>query len=152
HLIKGGGGALLREKILAYNSKRFIVMIDETKRVKTLGRFSLPVEIIPFAADITLKRLKETGTIPVLRFSNHEKFITDNGNYIADCNYFPIKNPEALNKQLHQIPGVVETGVFTSNLIHTFYIGYEDGSVRVFDTSNHGWEKEPGWKKDYHYP
>ncbi len=152
HLIKGGGGALLREKILAYNSKRFIVMIDETKRVKTLGRFSLPVEVIPFAADITLKRLKETGAIPVLRFSNHEKFITDNGNYIADCNYFPIKNPEALNKQLHQIPGVVETGVFTSNLIHTFYIGYEDGSVRVFDTSNHGWEKEPGWKKDYHYP
>ncbi len=148
HLIKGGGGALLREKILAYNSIRFIVIIDETKRVKTLGKFGLPVEIIPFAADITLKRLTETGTHPVIRYVNHEKYITDNGNYIADCNFFPIKVPDAVNIQLHQIPGVVETGIFTSNMVHTFYIGYENGTVSAFDTVKQGWEKEPGWKKD----
>ena len=148
HLIKGGGGALLREKILAYNSKRFIVIIDESKRVQHLGQFDLPVEIVPFAADIILKRLKETGTNPVLRYLNHEKVITDNGNYIADCNFFPIKDPEALNNQLHQIPGVVETGIFTSNMVHSFYIGYENGTVREIDTAKHGWEEKPGWKKD----
>ena len=148
NLIKGGGGALLREKILAYNSKRFIVIIDESKRVKTLGRFSLPVEIIPFAADITLKRLKETGTNPALRYVNQEKFITDNGNYIADCHFFPINNPEAINNQLHQIPGVVETGIFTSKMVHTFYIGFENGNVSAVDTNNHNWNNQPGWKKD----
>lgn len=148
HLIKGGGGALLREKMLAFNSKRFIVIIDESKRVKTLGKFDLPVEIIPFAADITMKRLKETGTSPVLRYSNQKIFITDNGNYIADCNYNPIKDPEALNIQLHQIPGVVESGIFINNMVHSFYIGYENGTVIVCDTTKHGWENDPGWKKD----
>ena len=148
HLIKGGGGALLREKMLAYNSKRFIVIIDESKRVKTLGKFDLPVEIIPFAADITMKRLKETGSRPVLRYSNHKIFITDNGNYIADCNFYPIKDPEALNIQLHQIPGVVETGIFISSMVHHIYVGYENGTVKGFDTTNHGWNNEPGWKKD----
>lgn len=148
HLIKGGGGALLREKMLAFNSKRFIVIIDESKRVKTLGKFDLPVEIIPFAADITMKRLKETGTSPVLRYSNQKIFITDNGNYIADCNYYPIKDPGALNIQLHQIPGVVESGIFINNMVHSFYIGYENGTVIVFDTTKHGWENDLGWKKD----
>lgn len=148
HLIKGGGGALLREKMLAFNSKRFIVIIDESKRVKTLGKFDLPVEIIPFAADITMKRLKETGTNPVLRYSNHKIFITDNGNYIADCNFFPINDPGALNIQLHQIPGVVETGIFINKMVHSFYIGYENGTVKAFDTKNHDWNNEPGRKKD----
>jgi len=148
HLIKGGGGALLREKMLAFNSKRFIVIIDESKRVKTLGRFDLPVEIIPFAADITMKRLKETGTSPVLRYSNHKIFITDNGNYIADCNFFPIIDPAALNIQLHQIPGVVETGIFINKMVHSFYIGYENGTAGSFDTSNAEWNNKPGWKKD----
>ena len=147
HLIKGGGGALLREKILAYNSKRFIVIIDESKRVQHLGQFDLPVEIIPFAADIILKRLKETGTNPVLRYSNHEKFITDNGNYIADCNFYPVKDPEALNIQLHQIPGVVETGIFINKMVNAFYIGHANGTVSRFNTKTHGWNNEPGWKK-----
>ena len=148
HLIKGGGGALLREKMLAFNSKRFIVIIDESKRVKTLGKFDLPVEIIPFAADITMKRLKETGTNPVLRYSNHKIFITDNGNNIADCNFYPIKDPGALNFQLHQIPGVVETGIFIHDMVHSFYIGYENGTAGSFDTSIAEWNNEPGWKKD----
>ena len=147
HLIKGGGGALLREKILAYNSKRFIVIIDESKRVQHLGQFDLPVEIVPFAGDIILKRLKETGTNPVLRYLNHEKFITDNGNYIADCNFYPIKDPEALNIQLHQIPGVVETGIFINKMVNAFYIGHANGTVSKFNTKNHGWDNEPGWKK-----
>ena len=148
NLIKGGGGALLREKILAYNSKRFIVIIDESKRVQHLGQFDLPVEIVPFAADIILKRLKETGTNPVLRYLNHEKFITDNGNYIADCNFYPIKDPEALNIQLHQIPGVVETGIFINKMVNAFYIGHANGTVSRFNTKNHGWNNEPGWKKN----
>ena len=148
HLIKGGGGALLREKILAYNSKRFIVIIDESKRVQHLGQFDLPVEIVPFAADIILKRLKETGTNPVLRYLNHEKFITDNGNYIADCNFYPVKDPEALNIQLHQIPGVVETGIFINKMVNAFYIGHANGTVSRFNTKNHGWNNEPGWKKN----
>ena len=148
HLIKGGGGALLREKILAYNSKRFIVIIDESKRVQHLGQFDLPVEIVPFAADIILKRLKETGTNPVLRYLNHEKFITDNGNYIADCNFYPVKDPEALNIQLHQIPGVVETGIFINKMVNAFYIGHANGTVSKFNTKNHGWDNEPGWKKN----
>ena len=148
NLIKGGGGALLREKMLAFNSKRFIVMIDESKRVKNLGKFDLPVEIIPFAAELTLKGLKETGVNPVLRYSNHKIFITDNGNYIADCNYYPIKDPAALNIQLHQIPGVVETGIFMHNMVHTFYVGKGGGSVHVFHTTSKEWNNDPGWKKD----
>src|SRR5690606_7397309 len=108
NLVKGGGGALVREKILAFNSKQFIVVIDEAKRVNTLGKFNLPIEIIPFGSELTIKRLDELGAKPSLRQSENKNFISDNGNLVVDCNFYPIKDPDALYAMLHSIPGVVE--------------------------------------------
>lgn len=131
NLIKGGGGALLREKIIAYNSQRFIVIVDSSKVVKDLGRFLLPVEIVPFGMELTLKRLYALNGNPKLRAKEGKNFVTDNGNLIADCSFFPINDPDALNNTLHQIPGVVETGLFLSNHVHKVYVGYENGEVRL---------------------
>ncbi|WP_212005403.1 ribose-5-phosphate isomerase RpiA [Chitinophaga sp. HK235] len=128
-LIKGGGGALLREKIVAAASSQMIVITDESKYVKHLGRFPLPVEIIPFAWELTFKRLIALDAAPVLRTRDGRTFVTDNGNYILDCHYEKIKDPAGLHQQLNDIPGVVENGLFlhyASRLI----IGYADGSVK----------------------
>jgi len=138
NLLKGGGGALLREKILAFNSKQFIVVTDESKRVNTLGKFNLAVEIIPFARELTMKRLEELGTNPILRQRGNQNFISDNGNLVVDCNFYPITDPAALNAMLHLIPGVVETGLFSNHLVHKIIIGYHDGSVLEFDTTQTG--------------
>lgn len=109
-MIKGGGGALLREKIVASMTKNMVVIVDESKCVQKLGKFPLPVEILPFAHLATLKKLEKFH--PKLRMKDGSPFITDNGNYIADLHLETIDSPEKLDLLLHQIPGVLETGLF----------------------------------------
>lgn len=128
-LIKGGGAALLREKIVAAASAEMIVVTDESKVVKHLGRFPLPVEIIPFAWELTFRRLLALDAAPVLRTSNGRTVVTDNGNFILDCHYERIKDPIALHQQLNDIPGVVENGLFL-HYASRVIIGYADGSVK----------------------
>ncbi|NIG55193.1 ribose-5-phosphate isomerase RpiA [Chitinophaga sp. Cy-1792] len=130
-LIKGGGGALLREKIIAAASDQMIVIADEAKLVNTLGKFPLPVEIIPFAHELTMHKLKELGGAPVIRHKSDKVFITDNGNYIADCYFEEIPDPETLHAQLNGIPGVVENGLFIG-LATTLIVGNDKGEVQIY--------------------
>ncbi|MBC8767954.1 ribose-5-phosphate isomerase RpiA [Arenibacter sp. BSSL-BM3] len=111
-LIKGGGGALLREKILTYNSDLVIIIADSQKEVKRLGDFKLPVETIPFATQKIEKLLNKMGLQPKLRIKDGKNFITDEGNFILDLNIADITNIPALESNLKQIPGIVETGLF----------------------------------------
>ncbi len=131
NLIKGGGGALVREKILAYNSKQFIVIVDETKQVKELGKFPLPVEIVPFGAQFTLYQLKNLGCEPKVRLQEGKNFISDNGNWIIDCNFGRIPDPPLLEKKIQFIPGVVACGLFLHQKVHTVITGFADGTVDV---------------------
>ncbi len=113
NLIKGGGGALLREKIVAYASKKEIIVADERKIVEKLGeRFYLPVEVIPFSEGVVFRKLDDMGLNPKVRMKDGGKYITDNGNMIIDCHTGPIKDPKNLEKELNMIPGVVENGLF----------------------------------------
>ncbi|PRX18165.1 ribose-5-phosphate isomerase [Orenia metallireducens] len=112
NLIKGGGGALLREKIIAYASKKLIIVVDKTKMVEILGKFPLPVEVTTFAWENTLSQIERLGCKATLRRSADQPFITDNDNYILDCQFDKIENPAELNSKLNQIPGVVENGLF----------------------------------------
>ncbi|WP_240415936.1 ribose-5-phosphate isomerase RpiA [Paenibacillus periandrae] len=130
NLIKGGGGALLREKIIAFHSKRFIVIVDDSKRVEHLGQFSLPVEIVPFASNLTINRLTELDCKPQLRLDNGKEFVTDNGNWIVDCKFEQILLPQALGVQIHSIPGVVEHGLFVQ-MASSVVVGYKDGSTKI---------------------
>jgi len=112
-LIKGGGGALLREKIVASASKRFIVVVDSSKVVDQLGRFPLPVEVIPMASPIVTKKLLDLGIHPkVRRLAAGSEFITDEGNVILDCECGTIDDPYKLAASIRQIVGVVEHGLF----------------------------------------
>lgn len=113
NLIKGGGGALTREKIVAYHSKKEIIVIDEAKIVKALGTtFPLPVEIVKFGWSSTKKAVEAFGCTAELRKIVNEPYITDNGNYIIDCDFERIDEPEQLEKDLNNIPGAVENGLF----------------------------------------
>ena len=114
NLIKGGGGALLREKIIANAASAFIVIADSSKGTDKLGAFSLPVEIVKFGAEMTSKKIAELGCEPKLRLSGNQPFITDNGNYILDCDFKQIESPKNLELHLNMIPGVVENGLFVN--------------------------------------
>lgn len=131
NLIKGGGGALLREKILAYNSKQFIVIVDESKLVKQLGKFHLPVEIIQFAQPLTMHNIARLHGTPALRMKEAKPFVTDNGNWIVDCDFGAISTITKLTQQLHAIPGVVETGLFSHTMVSKLIVGSEDGTARL---------------------
>lgn len=131
NLIKGGGGALLREKILAYNSQTFLVIVDEAKLVGTLGRYPLPVEVVPFAAEQTRRHLADLGCAAVLRQDGDALYTTDNGHYIADCRFEQIPDPAALDVIIRTIPGVVDTGLFVHNMVSHVIVGYGDGDVQV---------------------
>jgi len=112
-LIKGGGGKLLREKIVASASKRFVVVADESKQVEKLGRFPLPVEVIPMAAPLVSDSLRALGFTPTVRVDATGKpYITDEGNLILDCTGLLIENPDAMALKLDSIVGVVEHGLF----------------------------------------
>lgn len=110
-LIKGLGGALLREKIVEANAKQFIVIADHTKKVAQLGRGVVPVEIVRFGYRATLHALARMGE-PTLRMDGDEFFYSDGGNLIVDVNFGPIVDPEGLEAELKRIPGVVESGLF----------------------------------------
>jgi len=112
-LIKGGGGKLLREKIVAGASKQFVVIADESKQVEKLGRFPLPVEVIPMATPLVKDSLGQLGFTPNVRLDQAGKiYITDEGNFILDCTGLLIEDPDALAHKLDSIVGVVEHGLF----------------------------------------
>ena len=131
-LNQGWRRRISREKILAINSKRFFVIVDESKQVEHLGQFPLPVEIVPFAANLTINKLKELGYNTRIRMSNDKEYITDNGNIIVDCSFEKIAEPIELNKQINLIPGVVDNGLFT-RMVSSLVIGYNDGNVKIID-------------------
>lgn len=111
-LIKGRGGALLREKIVESRARLFIVIADPTKKVPVLGQGPLPVEIVPFGHRATLRAIEELGGEPHLRLNGEGFYLTDNGHLIADVRFGPIGDPLGLHRALLEIPGVVETGLF----------------------------------------
>jgi ribose 5-phosphate isomerase A len=108
HLVKGGGGALTREKIVAQASEKFVCIIDESKLVDVLGRFPLPIEVVPMARSLVGRELVKLGGEPVLR----QGYTTDNGNIIIDVHNLKILNPVEIEEKLNQIPGVVTNGLF----------------------------------------
>jgi ribose 5-phosphate isomerase A len=113
HLIKGGGGALLREKIIASASRQVVIIADSSKQVAVLGKFPLPVEVIPFAQLLVAKRIAAMGAAVKLRQdAKGDPFVSDEGHHILDCGFGQIPDPPALARQLSDMPGVVEHGLF----------------------------------------
>ncbi len=131
-LIKGGGGALLREKIVASITKFYICIADDSKSSDVLGSFPLPVEVTPFAWEITRYQLEQLGCTPKLRMNGEKPFITDNQNYILDCKFERIDNPVELTTMLNQIPGVVENGLFT-NMANIIICNTPEGGIQVIE-------------------
>lgn len=129
NLIKGGGGALTKEKIVASAAKEFVVVADETKLVEKLGtNCPVPVEVLPFALATVTADIKSLDGKPLLRESKGKvgAVVTDNGNYIVDVDFGPITDTEELNRQLNLIPGVIETGLFIE-MTDIVYLGKLDG-------------------------
>jgi ribose 5-phosphate isomerase A len=122
-LIKGGGGALTREKIVAAAARRFVCIVDDSKMVETLGRFPLPLEVIPMARTLVARELSARGGHPVWRMG----FVTDNGNHILDVHGLRISNPPALERELNQITGVVTVGLFAVRPADLLLIGSASG-------------------------
>ncbi len=122
-LIKGGGGALTREKIIAQASKKFICIADESKLVNSLGAFPLPVEVIPMARSMVARELVKLGGTPVWR----EGFITDNGNQILDIHHLEIMEPIKLEQQINNITGVVTVGLFAQRPADLLILGTPQG-------------------------
>jgi ribose 5-phosphate isomerase A len=129
-LIKGGGGALLREKIVATNSKHMIVVADESKWVKCLGRFPLPVEIVLFGWERAFEKLQLLGCEAQRRMNGKEPFLTDNGNYIVDCAFGEIKHAPELHESINAITGVVDNGLFI-NIASKLILGLNTGETRI---------------------
>mgnify|MGYP002150052573 CR=1 FL=1 len=123
HMIKGGGGALTREKIVSAVAERFVCIVDDTKVVDYLGRFPLPVEVIPMASAYVARELAKLGGTPVLR----EGFVTDNGNLILDVRGLKILDPVDLETRLNQLAGVVTNGLFARRPADICLIGSPDG-------------------------
>ncbi|MEM7469865.1 MAG: ribose-5-phosphate isomerase RpiA [Pseudomonadota bacterium] len=142
NLIKGGGGALLQEKIVATASDQMVVIADAAKEVETLGAFPLPVEVIPFGWRTTQALVEETlvnldvlGQSSALRMNNDQPFLTDEGNHIIDLQLRRIGNARQLSLVLNQIPGVVENGLFI-DICDVVVIGHGDGTVETRDINS----------------
>ena len=127
HLIKGGGGALTREKIIAAAASRFICIIDDSKLVGTLGIFPLPIEVIPMARTLIARRLEARGARPVWR----QGCVTDNGNHILDVHDLPIPDPPALEDELTGLAGVVTVGLFARRPADVLLVGTDQGVVTL---------------------
>ena len=113
--IKGGGGALLFEKIVAEQSKSVIWIVDESKMVDYLGRFPLPVEVVPYGSEQLFKRFEALGYKPTFRERDGERYLTDSKNYIIDLDVYPIKDPIAFGEKIKGMTGVVEQGLFNKH-------------------------------------
>ena len=133
-LIKGAGGALLREKLIAAASKRLVIVAEEKKLVPALGRAPLPVEVVPFAWEATAQRVGELNCVPTLRLETGEPYVTDNGNYILDCACGMINDPASTNRTLKLLPGVVETGLFIG-MADVAVVAAEDG-VKIIKSAS----------------
>ena len=131
-MIKGGGGALTREKIIASAAKQVVIVADETKLVETLGAFKVPVEVLPFALASVINKIKNLDGKPFLRESKGKvgAVVTDNGNYILDVDFGLISDAGELNQQLKLIPGIIETGLFIG-LADIVYLGKTDGITKL---------------------
>jgi len=132
NLIKGGGGALTREKIIAFNSKKVIIIVDDSKIVKCLGiDFPLPVEVTKFGWTSTKKTLESFGcNVELRKVMGDEPFITDNGNYILDCEFERIEDPVQMEIDINLIPGVVENGLFIG-LVDKVIVGGKQGVLTL---------------------
>jgi ribose 5-phosphate isomerase A len=123
HLVKGGGGALTREKVLAGAARRFVCIIDDSKLVGMLGSFPLPIEVLPMAQEYVAGRLVKLRGRPSWR----EGFVTDNGNHVLDVHGLQIANPIEMENRLNQIPGIVTVGIFANRPADVLLIAGDDG-------------------------
>jgi ribose 5-phosphate isomerase A len=123
HLIKGGGGALTREKVLAGAARRFVCIVDDTKLVGMLGKFPLPIEVLPMAQEFVSRNLLKLRGQPVWR----EGFVTDNGNHILDIHDLQIGNPVEFESRLNQIPGIVTVGLFAGRPADVLLVASDEG-------------------------
>jgi len=136
NLIKGGGGALLQEKIVEASCKELIIIVDEKKDVQTLGAFPLPVEVITFGWKQVQQKIQSIHNVSArLREKEGKVFLTDHHHYILDCYFNSIADPAQLNTDLHLIPGVVETGLFI-NMATKIITGYADGTIKTRDITS----------------
>jgi len=127
NMIKGGGGALTREKLVALASTKRVILVDESKLVPKLGQTRLlPVEVLPFAWALSARMLNELGCASTRREQDGIPFVTDNGNYILDCDFGPIEDPAALEERIKLLPGVIESGLFIG-IADALVIGSEHG-------------------------
>lgn len=134
-MIKGGGGALTREKIVASVAGKFICIADESKLVEVMGKFALPVEVIPMAEKAVARSLVALGAQPTLRLKDGQPYVTDNGGWILDAAGLQIRDPKALEQQINQLAGVVSVGLFAQKGAAVCLLGTTSG-VRVLDFSN----------------
>jgi ribose 5-phosphate isomerase A len=127
HMVKGGGAALTREKIVAAQSRRFVCIADDSKLVKVLGRFPLPVEVIPMATARVVRQFAEMGGTAQVRMKDGAPLVTDNGQHILDVTGLQIADPLAFESQVNQWPGVVTVGVFAHQKAGVCLLGTSDG-------------------------
>jgi len=123
HLLKGGGGALTREKVLAGAARRFVCIVDDSKLVGMLGQFPLPIEVLPMAQSFVARKIVKMRGQPIWR----ENYVTDNGNHILDVHNLKIPNPLEMETRLNQIPGVITVGLFAHRAADTLLIAGDDG-------------------------
>ena len=134
NLVKGYGGAMVREKIVACASRKVVILVGEEKRVAHLGqRRRLPVEVVPFAAHYAMRRIRELGLKPSARVGDDGlEFLSDNGNLVVDCGVGAIDGPARLERELHAIPGVVDTGLFIG-IAGVVLVANLDGSITTLE-------------------
>ena len=132
NVIKGGGGALLREKIVASLTDYYIIIADSSKSSEMLGNYPVPVEVTPFAWEVSRRQLEKLGCKATIREENDKPFVTDNQNYILDCRFVRIEKPEQLAVEINRIPGVVENGLFL-NMADMLITTDEKGEVLILE-------------------
>ncbi|MDO8869762.1 MAG: ribose-5-phosphate isomerase RpiA [Methanobacteriaceae archaeon] len=132
NLIKGGGAAHTLEKIIDYSADRFIVIVDDSKMVETLGKFPVPLEVIPTASRVVSQILEDMGVVTSIRMAERKDgpVITDNGNFVIDAEFGILNDPEELEIELNSIPGVVENGIF-SGVVDQVFVGTPDGIKKI---------------------
>jgi len=129
-LIKGGGGALLHEKIVASASRHFVIIADSSKQVPTLGKFPLPIEVITFAQPLVKRKIEAFGASVTLRMAGNAPYVTDEGHHILDCNFGAISDVPALARKLSDMPGIVEHGLFV-HMASVVLIGKANGVIEL---------------------